>query len=267
MRKTKTIVAFCLAVIMAISLSAVPASAKSTDVSALSKDLRTYVKLDAYVFTHIKEDVEIVQGVQEGNTEALDKYLTDPEERALFLRVMNLPMTAGDLIKTALITANPSNIERNRVLFLKVNPSDPGMFESNTQGKALSTVGILTSGRSSQKKIDLYPSLFYINSSKELIVIATLTNNTENTVQLAGIPHIELLSDGKVFASGNAENFESPMILSPHVNQVQTGIQDGIPDKCFLRITFAPGTYDSNVDISNLDNINSVYAMDYQVLK
>lgn len=266
MRKTKTMVAFCLAIIMAFSLTAVPVSAKGTDASALSRDLRTYVKLDEYIFTHLPEDVEIVRDIVEGNTSSLDKYITDPEERELFLRVLNLPMTEADVIKTTAIMVNPKNSEQNRTLTMNVAHSDKKWESVSKNGKVLA-ISLLSSGRSSEKKMDLYPFLAYQNTNNELVVLATVTNNTDSKVQLTGIPYIELLSGGKAFASGNAESFDTPMTFAPRSRKGGTGIYDGLPDRCFLRITFAPGTYDNNIDISNLDNVNSVYAMDYTVLK
>lgn len=60
---------------------------------------------------------------------------------------------------------------------------------------------------------------------------------------------------------------ETPIKLAPHEDKVNLGITDGFPTMCFIKMTFAPGTYDNTVDISNLDNVGCVYSFDYSVIQ
>lgn len=266
MRKTKFITIMCLAVIFITAITAVPSAAKSLDPEQIRSDLVTAPKMEVWIYTHLKEDIEISKGISEGDYSALEKYITDPVERDYFLRISNYSLMASDLIKTTSITANPMNSEHGRILAIVVKNSDPAI-QQKSLSRATRNFGFLAASRNASEKVDIYPFFIYKDTANNLVVLSTMTNNTKGKVTIVGIPYIELVSNGKTIARGNASDFDNPISFSAHENKANIGVQGGLPTKCFLKMTFEPGTYDDSVDISNLDNLSCAFALDYQVIQ
>lgn len=268
-KRMKSILAICLAMLLAVSALVIPANAKGISTESLPDDLAKFMKMDFWIYTHLKEDVEIVKELENGNTEILDKYFPDPEDKEFFLRMDNLSRTIGDVAKTATTTMNPQNQERNVVPTMEVKTcnSEFPPAESITGSNKKDNYTFLTTHVHPGIKIGLDVFFIYKDTNGNLVAFAIMTNNSGAIAEVAGIPYVDLLVDGKSFAGGTSSSFEKPIKLSPRKNQANLGVYDGLPTKCFVKIIFTPGTYDNTINISDLDNINLVYTMDYQVLK
>lgn len=264
MKKARRISILCLTLILMIIATALPASAKGINPQQLQSDLVTFPRTEVWVITHIKEDVEIVQGAMDGDYTALEKYLTDPKEQEIFLRSTNYSFTLADVIKTTFITINPQNTERGEKLAFQVKGQSFPVKTSGSTGLPLNFT-FLSTGRNAEKEIDVYPFLAYRDRNGNLVVLSTLTNNMGKKITITGIPHIELNSQGKIIAEGDSQSFDKPITLATRINEVNTGVESGFPTKCFLKMTFEPGTYDPSIDISVLDNLSCAFALDYQV--
>lgn len=266
MRKTKIIINTLLAILVVAVLSAVSVSAKNISVQNLPSDTKNFIKMETYLSTHPKEAYSLTQELTKGNTEAVKQYFSDPDVQELTLRVSNLSGTLSDILKTAYITQSPNNSEKNIIPEIRITNSDQAQLIKNAQSSAPEFT-FLNISNNLTNAFNVDPFLAYKNNKNELIVWGVLRNNTKKNAVVNAIPHIELFANGKLLASGNATPFETPMKMSPYQVKVNTGIYDGLPDKCFIKMVFEPGAYDGTADISNLDNLSCSYTLDYEPLQ
>lgn len=270
MRQLKKVGSFCLAILLTLTIFVVPASAKSLDAQSVAADAKNFAKIEVWIYTHIGETVEIIEQLIDGSTEALDKYFPDPELNELFLRTYNIPKTTGALLKTTLILVNPSNTEKYVIPTVEFNvpqnvfPTNSGNRNSgNNRSFTLLANDIIAAPAA----FSLTTFIAYKNSANELVVWGMLANDSGEAVEIFGIPSVVLSTNGKVFASGKANAFETSMKMAPHETQANTGVYDGLPTRCLVKLTFKPGTYDETVDISSLDNVSCSFALDYKPVK
>lgn len=262
MEKVKKVVALCLALLLTAAITAVSASAKSLDPVSVASDL---AKGERFTFTHPKEAVQI--GLSIAYSEPVDDALVNSDDARAFLRIGNIPVTGGVIVKLMITTLNPANSERNRVLSSKIE--NPASFSSSpkTDDTFNSQFTLLSAQKFNHNDVDINPLFAYKTKNNELVVWGELQNYSGKNVEVYGIPEIRLLTDDKVLAGGAAPEFETPMKFSYRQKQVNTGVYNGLPTQCFIKLTFEPGTYDDTVDITSLDNLDCQYSLNYGYLE
>lgn len=268
MRKTKAIIAIMLAIVLAISVLAVPASAAEQNSESLPSKVVQYMSFEAWTLTHLKEVTAIAKDLANGKTDALEQYIPDPEQQAYFLKVSSFSATAGYIDKAIQITFDPLNSEKWTVPVCREKQSGKKReLAARTNSPINQRFTLLSTRGTPHEKITLEPYFVYKSSNDELVFLGILGNDSHEKVEVAGIPSIDITVDGKPLASAEFMNFDSPMKFSSPDNSSLTGVNDGLPTECLIIIIFEPGSYDSSFDISQLDHLNTAYTLDYTVLE
>lgn len=264
MKKIKWIGAVCLAIVLAAIVTSVSVSARALDPASFASD---YVKSYRFLFTHPQEYVDTVKMmVERTQSDELSNYIANSEDAQAFLRVANLPLTGARLNKALKTTVNPLNSEKNRILQLNIsNSTSPGAPKVD-HGLWNHDFTLLNAPFFSKNTISIDPKFVYKTANDELVVWGVMMNYSNQNVEVMGVPEISLQTGDKVLASGTSSDFDSPMKFSYYQDKVNTGVYDGLPTQCFIKITFEPGTYDDTIDISNLDNLDCQYALNYRVI-
>lgn len=261
----KSFLSLLLAVFLVFSLVAVPASAKSINVQP--QDIVNLTKVDTWIFTHPTEAIKLVQRIADGDYSAVDDYIPDPETREFFKRAMYYSSTVAYVQKTAIMTVSPQNAERNLIPSVLVKGSDSTSQKAISKAPFTSNFNILTIRDDSRGKVNINIFLIYKDTHNNLEAVGILRNESGQKLQIDGIHAVQLTSNGKEIAGGNPSKFATPIQLSPHVAELNNGFHDGLPTMCFIKMTFAPGTYDDSIDISNLDNVGCIFSLDYSVIQ
>lgn len=260
MRKTKPVIAIFLAVIFYLSFMAACVSAKS--IEERTSDVQHFVKQEAFTLTHPKEVTEIERSLIEGRTDVLNQYIPDPEDQEYYLRTENLSTAVSHILKTAYTTVNPQNSERYIVPTARIGGSET----PRSQNSPVQKFTFLTMPNNSGNSITIDLYLVYQTRNGELTFLGILRNQSGDKISVNGISQIEIAADGKELANGTPASFESPMKMAPYQAQLNTGVYDGLPVMCFVKIVFEPGTYNPSIDVSNLDNIDCRYSLDYTII-
>lgn len=261
------IVSILLALLLSSLLAAVPINAKSISIQSLPTDLQNAAKLDLIFISNPKEAIEMIQHMSAGDYSDIDNYITDPGARDFFTRNVNLSITFSLAVKTALATINPQNSAKNKVTHLNISSPPSTVPTTKTSTKNGDNYTILAIRNDNRGKININIFFIYKDQQNNLVAVGILRNESGQKLQIDGIPSIQLTENGKKFASGTPSGFETPVKLAPHEAKVNTGVTDGLPTMCFIKMTFAPGTYDDSVDISNLDNVGCIFSLDYSVIQ
>lgn len=262
MRKTKRILSLILSICLVVCISAVSANARNISIQSAPSDAKSFIKLESYLYTHPADAAHIAEEMTKGNTEVISQYFPDPQDQEFIFRVNNLSATLADIIKTVYITGNFRNIERNVIPTIYISSSENLLFSESTPEQSKQYTFLSISDNLSNA-INIDPFFAYKNNNNELVFLGIIRNNTGKNAMINAVPHIEITSNGKLLASGYAAPFQQPMKMSPYHVEVNSGISDGLPDKCFIKMVFKPGTYDESVDISTLDHIGCSYTLDY----
>lgn len=267
MRKARTFRPLLLAVLLSCVI-AIPACAKGINVQSLPSDIENYIKIQTFVATHPQAGKEIDLQLNEGNTEALEKYIPDPEEQEFYLKMSNGTTTIADVLKTALITTNPQNEEKGVIPSVRVEASNPAAISGN-RSIMLSKpeISVLSTHYYTGNKITLDIFGLYKNRNNELVVLGIIRNNSGKDIEISGFSSLELAINDRKFAGGEPTKFKTPLKYSPYKAEWSTGVYHGLPTASFVKIIFEPGTYDANIDVSNLDNVSTTYILDYQEVK
>lgn len=270
MKKNKWLCSIGMAVLLTAILTAVSANARSIDWKTIPENVVQFVRVGAYLDTHPQIAANTIEGLTTGHPEVAEQYFTDPEQRDYVNRIAQLTVNIGDVGKTAAITVNPQNSERNQVPTIRITgktyPVSPK--RSNASRLTEPTYTLLTINVNNGNKIPMDTFLAYKDKDDNLVVWGILANDNSNKIQVSGLSSIQLTTKDKVLAEGTPTQFETPMILSPRrVGETSSGVKNGYPDRCFIKLVFEPGTYDNNIDISELDNLNSTYTLDYTVIQ
>lgn len=265
MKKRKWIVGLVLGILMTVIVTAIPASAKNL-VSTIS-DL---AKFEAYYITRPQELIEVASTTQSGNLNEISNIVKDPEMAEITTKALYFATFPSNLIKTSVVTASPENTERFIVPTVQIqNPSavfsqpsskfSGGSFQDNFVILSNPT----DSGLSNQ--VVIQPLFAYKNQNDELVLIGNMENYTTNLVIVDGVSYIGLTNKGKSIGSGNASKmFETPMKLSTKPpTGINKGVYNGLPNICYIVITFEPGTYDETIKVSDLDDLEMLYSLNY----
>lgn len=269
MKWKKMIVELILALIACTAITAVSASAQSIDGSTITK----LFKLDQYMLSHPQQFSEIAMATKNDSATDIHQIITDPEVADTYIEISYLASTPTAIIKTALVTVNPQNTARGVVPKVTIGNPSLDHHESTTilskNGLNPKNYLLVTDpslyGRS--MKLALNPLFLYKNDKNELVLITYFQNNSDTNIEVNGLSHVELFSNGKVVASGNPSMFEKPMRFSTNPEGINQGVYDGLPNMCFIKITFEPGTYDDTVNIHDIGSLDLRYSLDYSTIQ
>lgn len=258
-----------LSILMAIILTAIPASAQNIT-SAIS-DLAKY---EVYFVTRPQELIEVASTTQTGNLNEISNIVEDPEMAEITTRVLYFATVPSNLLKTTVVTTSPENSERFTVPAVQIQTPDASFSptSSTSSNKTFSDNFAVLSNFSDyglSNQVVIQPLFVYRNRNNELVLIGNMENYTAYPVIVDDISHIELTCKGKTVASGSSDRkFEPPMKLSTKPpTGINKGIYDGLPNICYIKITFEPGTYDENIKVSDLDALEMRYALDYTTIQ
>lgn len=265
MRRIRNLWPLCLAIFLTVALTTVSASAKSLNPVSLVSD---YAQTYHYLFTHPRETAEIVKALEGRNEdENVTKIIESSKEAQALLRVANFPVTGGKFEKAIDITLDPRNTEQGRILELTARPTkDDTHFPKVNQYFDNPQIAFLNTPYFYKNPINIDPKIAYKTKNNKLVVWGIMINYSGKNVAVDGIPELQLLSNNKVLASGTFSDFESPMKLSNYQEKINTGIYNGLPTQCFVKMTFEPGTYDASVNLSDLGSLDCNYALNYRII-
>lgn len=265
MRKTKMILSLFLVIVITILLSTVTTGAASMSADTHLSEFEKFVKLDTWIYIHPKEAIEIERASLDGDPSIIKKYFPTSEEQEYVIRMLNLPNEIGDVMKVATTTLNPQNSERGRVLSATIQNTS-SKVEQKTQPDLSRLTFITTNNPRNKVRLEFFAA--YTTSKGELVMLGFLENNSGNKLEIRGIQQLELKVKDQVLADGSPSAFDTPIKLAPRAQKAQgnLGVYDGLPTKCFIKITFEPGSFDDSIDISKLDYLGSAYSLDYSTL-
>lgn len=270
MRSKKLIAIICAAVLLATVAFSTSASAKSIDLHSVSSDINNLAKIDAWGLTHPKELVQLIQQETEGNYDIINNYFTDPEVNQFFTKAINICTTVAIVEKTASVTINPSSTEKGVIPSTEIKGSNKGSKAAVPTKQQNSPVySILTIRTDNMGKVNINPFLVYKDKDNNLVVWAVFNNNSQETIQINGLSYLELTSNKKIIAQGDPAPFKTPVTLASRSStaKVNSGVKDGLPTMCFLKMTFHPGTYDDTVDYTDLDFVGCAFSLDSAVIQ
>ena len=263
MKKIKTISAIGLAVILMAIVTAVSACARTQDPVSFAVD---YAEGILWVYSHPREAVNVSSAVlSRDNDNNISELIKSSEGAQKYVRYVNFFNLAGISMKTGWETVNPNNVNSTKMIVMKVEkplqyPTDSGVksgLEYNVFGIPLF----------SKNTITFDPLLAYKTKDHQLVVLALMKNYSNHNVEISGMPEVQLhLDDGQQIAAGQTSGFGAPIKLSYYQKKASTGVYNGMPNAIFVVMTFEPGTYDPNVDITSLDNLSCNYSLDYTYL-
>lgn len=254
--------AVCFAICLMTGLMAVTANAKSLDPIAYASDYFYGMK---WGITHFDDSIKIAAAIAKRDDSGIKDILDDKSEgQQTFLYALNPVATLAQIESTLDVTVSPLNNEKFQIRNVKVqNTGEELKGSSSPQKTSKFQYAFLAVPYFSHNQIVFDPILAYKTRNNELVVWCILKNYTGQEIELRRISPIEYYDNGKKIAGGTAAGFEKPFRMSYYEPKVTSGTIDGLPDQCFVKITFEPGTYDENVDITNLDYLESSYFMDY----
>ncbi len=268
MKNAKYIGVISLAVVIAIML-AISANAKNISLQTMLDDKPEEISVAKFMAVHPKEFAELILDLDRGETSNLSQYFNNPDDLEYFLRMNKIDSTIGALIKTGLVTNDVRNSERFVVPKAQVKSNGVQSMESaaSEYWRPGLPYSFLTVNFYTGNKISLDTFLMYKNAKNDLVVWGIIRDDSDTKIELRGISDIELKYNGKTFAAGSPTKFKTPIKLAPYPKEFNLGIYDSLPTECFVKLTFEPGTYDGDIDITNIDNISSAYEMDYSAIQ
>lgn len=263
MKKRKSILSITLALLIAFSISAVPARASSLSSHSATQEVARLAKTDFYLLAHLNEVPVIVQETMNGHPEIVHEMVQDPDIEAGINRLNTIGSTTASIIKTGLATVDPQNVEKGEIINLDIGDvhSDaslsPQSLAITSTFSWLSDLEYTYSGN----KISLEPFLVYKDKNNNVVILATLSNRGSSPATVTGFSQIKFTVSGKLLAEGTPSAMKKPMKLCGKAKGINPAVQNGLPNRCFVKITLAPGTYNKSIDISNIDSLNCSYGI------
>lgn len=261
MKNRKKLLGLFLALLIIASVGATPVSAAKLSVADI-------VKADLYAYTHPVEIFQLGRTIKSNSVDEIYNVIEDPEIAQTAVTLLNYAYVPGSIIKGTMVTTNPQNSESNTIIKLRL-PSQENDNQSTNSSQLslpqLNSFSIIASPSNFGQKntISLEPLIAYKNNADDLVVLGFFENNGDTNIELRGISYIELSSDGNPIASGEPVNIGTPMKFSTNPEGINLGVYDGLPNMCFVKITFEPGAYDETLDVSQLDHVGMTYSLDY----
>lgn len=271
MKKFKrNLTCICTALLLVITAFSIPVNAKSIKNLDVQKLPEIIIKLDMWGYTHPKEVFQLSKSIVEGHYNDLNLYISDPKANQLMTKALNASSTTGIVGKTASVTINPSNTEKGVIPSTEIKSSNTSpKFAAPTKQQSSPIYSILTIRTDSMGKVNINPFLVLKDKDNNLVVWAVLNNNSRQTIQINGLSSLELTSNKKVIAQGDPAPFKTPVKLASRAStaKANSGVKDGLPTMCFLKMTFHPGTYDDTVDYTDLDFVGCAFSLDSTVIQ
>lgn len=265
MKKIKTISAIGLAVILMAIVTAVSACARTQDPVSFAAD---YLEGMFWADTHPKEAVAVTSAaLSRDDSNNVSALLNSSEGAQKYTRALNFLNLVGATVKTSLEAVNPGNANSHKMIVMNVDKPIQYSTDAGTSGvKNWLKYNIFSIPLFSKNSITFDPILAYKTTDNKLVVLAYMKNFSNRNVEISGIPEVQLILDEQQIAAGQTSGFGDPIKLSYYQKKVNSGVYDGMPNAIFIVITFEPGTYDPNVDITSLDNLSCNYSLDYTYL-
>ncbi len=174
--------------------------------------------------------------------------------------------TLATINKTTANTINSQNTEQFRIpeVIVKGDGSKSSSTGNAKKEYTLFTVNPTTEG----KGVSIFPIIAYKDNDNNLVFWTSVDNYTGETISLGGFYEIELIGeDGNVMAGGDSELFSEPMKYSKRPDtKINPGVIDGLPTGSFMKLIFEPGSYDANLDVSNIGRFVISYVPEIQPL-
>ena len=261
----KNIISITLALLIAFSISAVPTFAGSLNSQSAAQEVARLAKTDFYLFAHLNEIPVIIQETRNGHPEIVHEMVQDPDVEVGINRLSTVGFTTANIIKTGLTTVDPQNSEKGKIINLNLGNAHSADSLSPQSLAFTSTYSLLSDLEyaSSGNKISLEPVLVYKDKYNNIVILATLSNRGAATATVNGFSQIKFMVNGITLAEGTPSALKQPMKLcgTKAKGIVNPAVQNGLPNRCFVKITLAPGTYNNSVDISNIDSLSCSYGI------
>lgn len=235
MRKGKQILAAGLALLLMILVTASGVSAQTVEITPNAESVTP-----ADVAVDVQQDVD-------DTTSQIPEWTT----------------SVSQVLQTAMLTANPVNSEWLRIPNAEISRSE------QTESTASPLADWITSSPRKrtifvslpdfqQDTLVLAPFLVYPDLQNNLVIWCILQNQSPEEKVVKGFYSVQFSSSGQVVARGFPSEFSRPIRLSPGTagTESRAALTQRVPNRCFVRFTFAPGTYDSTIDLGKADTLN-----------
>lgn len=298
MNRIQRILAVILAILLSVSVFAVPGLAQSsspTEENSSSESLTglfpdnsiptKLFSIQTYALLHPLNMISLLQELEMGseaylqsrgnNTNAdsgdsdplADLQNNNPDVYSALTEFWGWTTSAVEIAQTAAITASPRNRTRNFSIPPQIIPSiRVSSPADNSNSSLLSRLGAFSASRIvfsslADPKADaviLQPFLAYPDQNNDLVLWCIIRNQTAEDVVLRGVYSVQFNSGSKVVARSLQSDFSVPIHLSSRSGEerYQPGLQNGVPNTCFVKFTFEPGAYDPTVDLGDADQLN-----------
>lgn len=168
--------------------------------------------------------------------------------------------SANLILQTAGLTANPGNQDRNQIPMITV--TFPGNSETaaeeNTTDRTKFTI-LPSTNKANQFVVQ--PVAAFYDDKNNLVILCVMENRSDQEKELKGFYTIQFGNNENISARGIPTEFESPIKLSSGTagdfNVAQ--LKNGIPNMCFLVISFSPGSYDNSLSLRDWKELSGSY--------
>lgn len=164
------------------------------------------------------------------------------------------------IIQTAGLTVNPVNQERHQIPMISV--TFPGNNETVTEDKISDRTkfAILPSTNKANQFV-VQPVAAFYDDKNNLVILCVMENRSDQEKVLKGFYTIQFGNNENISARGIPTEFESPIKLSSGTagNFNVAKLKNGIPNMCFLVISFSPGSYDNSLSLRDWKELSGSY--------
>lgn len=280
MKKLKRILSLCLAIIIACSFTAVVCQAAPFVVtnnnleSGFSSGYDSYTpqeKLELVFQFLLKNSLnvpkmnQIQKELSDGDLDAFRTDVNDPDTSSAILELLSWTHSNSQVIQTFFLTVNPRNTERFQIPAVQISAQNSkdssSQFETWLKSIPRTRTVFVSLPMVDQNALVLEPFLAYPDPNNNLVIWCILQNQSSEEKQLKGFYSVQFNSGSKVIARGFPSAFTKPIVLSPTLpnSQQQASLKNGIPNRCLVRFTFAPGTYDQSVILGDADTLTGSF--------
>lgn len=229
------------------------ANPQNEDFEYLASMLASVAKVDAEKTAEsIKKAVsETIKGTQTTIQEKASEAYTDLDQKS---------NSASLILQTAGLTISPFNQERNMIPIVNISfPENESAIPAADD--RMRTVFTILPSSDKPNRFVVQPVAAFYDTDDNLVVLCVMENRSNQEIILKGFYSIQFGNEERISARGIPTEFETPIRLSPIASgsRKTAKLQNGIPNMCFLVIVFAPGAYDSSLDLRDWKDLSGSY--------
>lgn len=202
-----------------------------------------------------EKTTRVIEGIAEQSIHKVQANLADVQDT-----VNKKSNSAKLIIQTAGLTVNPGNQERNQIPMITVTfpGNSEASAEENTTDRTKFTI-LPSTNKANQFVVQ--PVAAFYDDKNNLVILCVMENRSDQEKELKGFYTIQFGNNENISARGIPTEFDYPIRLSPGAtgNLNVARLKDGIPNMCFLVISFSPGSYDNSLSLRDWKELSGSY--------